>query len=162
MNRWGWAFIAGIFLLVACGQPQGPSSGPSAGEIRITMTEYKFQPDTIRVKAGQEVRLVLVNSGKKDHELMIGRKVMEMEGKPAGYQEDFFAGLHPQVSGEKLKQEEEEEEHAGFMVALEPGGTATIVFTVPADRVGEWEIGCFEEDGVHYQEGMKGKFIVER
>lgn len=161
MKRWGWVLIGGLLLLAACGPQQGTTSGAAGGEIRITMTEYKFQPDTIRVKAGQEVRLVLVNAGKKNHELMIGRNVMEMEGKPAGYHEDFFAGLHPQVSGEKLVQEEEEE-HAGFMVALEPGGTATVVFTVPADRAGEWEIGCFEEDGVHYQEGMKGKLIVER
>lgn len=142
-------------LLIGCAQPAGPV------EIRITMNEYKFEPDTIRVKAGQEVRLVLVNAGRRDHELMIGRNVRS--GNPAGYHTDFFAGLSPQVSGEKIKKEEEEAEaHAGFMVALEPGGRATLVFTVPADRVGEWEMGCFEENGSHYLSGMKGKLVVER
>jgi len=146
-------------LLIGCAQPAGPV------EIRITMNEYKFEPDTIRVKAGQEVRLVLVNAGRRDHELMIGRNVMRnvRSGNPAGYHTDFFAGLSPQVSGEKIKKEEEEAEaHAGFMVALETGGWATLVFTVHADRVGEWEMGCFEENGSHYLSGMKGKLVVER
>lgn len=160
MKRWieglGWILAVGM-LLLGCARPAGPA------EIRITMSEFKFEPDTIRVKAGQEVRLVLVNVGQRDHELMIGRNVMEMGGNPAGYHKDFFAGLSPQVSGEKIKKEEEEAEaHAGFMVALEPGGRATVVFTVPADRVGEWEMGCFEENGSHYLSGMKGKLIVER
>jgi hypothetical protein len=26
--------------------------------------------------------------------------------------------------------------------------------------VGEWEIGCFSLDGVHYTSGMKGTIIV--
>jgi uncharacterized cupredoxin-like copper-binding protein len=26
--------------------------------------------------------------------------------------------------------------------------------------VGEWEIGCFSQDGVHYDAGMKGTFVV--
>jgi uncharacterized cupredoxin-like copper-binding protein len=26
--------------------------------------------------------------------------------------------------------------------------------------VGEWEMGCFEQDGVHYDAGMKGTLVV--
>jgi hypothetical protein len=26
--------------------------------------------------------------------------------------------------------------------------------------LGEWEMGCFELDGVHYDQGMVGTFIV--
>ena len=48
----------------------------------------------------------------------------------------------------------------GFMVQLKPGGKATIRFTVPANRAGQWEMGCFAEDGQHYTEGMKGSFVV--
>lgn len=50
----------------------------------------------------------------------------------------------------------------GFMVQLKPGGKATIRFTVPPDRTGQWEMGCFAEDGQHYTEGMKGSFVVRR
>ncbi len=58
------------------------------------------------------------------------------------------------------------EAHAGLMVMIDPrmipsGDTTTITFTVPEDKVGEWEIGCFQERGQHYDDGMRAKFIVE-
>lgn len=39
-------------------------------------------------------------------------------------------------------------------------GMTVIEFTVPEDRVGEWEMGCFEDKGTHYDDGMRGKVIV--
>jgi len=56
--------------------------------------------------------------------------------------------------------------HAGIMFMIDPnmvpsGEVTTITFTVPEDRVGEWEIGCFQERGQHYDDGMRGTFIVE-
>jgi hypothetical protein len=48
-----------------------------------------------------------------------------------------------------------------FMVAIPRGGQdATLTFTVTEEMVGEWEIGCFTDRGVHYPQGMAGKFIV--
>jgi hypothetical protein len=35
-----------------------------------------------------------------------------------------------------------------------------VTFTVTEEMVGEWEIGCFLLEGVHYDSGMVGKFIV--
>jgi hypothetical protein len=26
--------------------------------------------------------------------------------------------------------------------------------------VGEWEIACFEDDGTHYEDGMRGTLVV--
>lgn len=62
-----------------------------------------------------------------------------------------------------------EEGHHGAMVMLEPGdpvagepGQVSIIeFTVPAEKVGVWEIGCFQEAGQHYEDGMRGTLIVE-
>ncbi|HID54856.1 MAG TPA: hypothetical protein EYP41_22810 [Anaerolineae bacterium] len=56
--------------------------------------------------------------------------------------------------------------HAGIMFMVDPemvqhGEVTTITFTVPEDRVGEWELGCFQEQGQHYDDGMRAKFIVE-
>ncbi|NKQ37166.1 MAG: hypothetical protein HF973_16315 [Chloroflexi bacterium] len=58
------------------------------------------------------------------------------------------------------------EAHAGIMFMVDPqmvqsGEVTTITFTVPEDRVGEWELGCFQERGQHYDDGMRAKFIVE-
>jgi uncharacterized cupredoxin-like copper-binding protein len=159
VKRWIGGLMIGILAwgIAACGGPAGPAAPGPSGEIRITMSEYKFQPSAIQVKAGQEVRLVLVNAGKKTHELLIGRGVKTEEGKPAGYQENLFASIQVQVSGENF--EYEEDEHA---VVVKPGGKATIVFTVPEGWSGElvWEMGCFEDNGVHYEEGMKGQLTI--
>lgn len=52
-------------------------------------------------------------------------------------------------------------EDMGVMVVRAPTETATITFTVTEASIGEWEIGCFEEDGAHWDDGMKGTIIVE-
>lgn len=196
MRRQSALFVAsvglGLFLL------GGPAvSGQEAGrKIRISMTEYKFSPARITLRAGERVTLMLVNEGgkKKEHELMVGRGVKKggpFQDRPDGYGADFFGGLAVEVgeargvselmAGEArvmgkhgmgmtkgmepmkgMGQGGHGEGHRGFMVELKPGGVATLSFTVPADKAGTWEMGCFSEDGQHYQEGMKGAWEVTK
>jgi hypothetical protein len=48
------------------------------------------------------------------------------------------------------------------MVVLKPGSEpVTLIFTVPAGKAGEWQMGCFENDGAHWDLGMQGKWIVQ-
>ena len=67
---------------------------------------------------------------------------------------------------------QDEEAHAedeGGMVLLEPGAPGSseagqfsvMEFTVPDDAVGTWVIGCFQEAGQHYEDGMSATLIVE-
>lgn len=154
--------LAGVLLFAACAQ-----STPEPVTYTIEMSEYAFNPDTIEVQVGQQVTLNLVNNGVLEHEIMFGRDVMMMDNHPNGYQEDMFemAGVEPEVMmmEEMEAMGEEEEGHSGFMVHLpETGSEASITFTATEDMVGEWEMGCFELDGVHYTSGMVGKFIVTR
>lgn len=161
-----WILVGPLMLglfLGAC----APGGQPGAQAITITMEEYRFEPNTVQVKAGQEVRLTLVNKGKEPHELMIGRTLVAHEGRPAGFAQDFFEGITVKAErggkpiDVKELMEEEEEAH-GFMVVLEPGEEpVTIIFTIPSNKVGEWEMGCFESDGSHWQLGMHGKWIVQ-
>lgn len=154
----GFVFLGIVALmLVAC-------AGGTTEQVSydINMTEYAYAPDSLQFKVGQEVTLNLTNSGQLQHEIMFGRDVMMMDNRPVGYQVDMFeiAGVEPQVSQVGEPEEEEVEMHEGFMVALPKGGTATIKFTVTNEMVGEWEMGCFEQDGVHYDAGMKGTVTV--
>jgi plastocyanin len=59
--------IAAVFLLAACG-----SGGPSqpAGSIKVTMTEFAFNPSSITTTHGKVV-FFLVNSGSAAHDLLI-------------------------------------------------------------------------------------------
>jgi uncharacterized cupredoxin-like copper-binding protein len=150
----------GLFFVACARKPPEPVS------FTIEMSEYAYEPDTIEVKAGQEVTLELVNVGQLAHELMIGRGVMMMENRPSGYQTDMFTsvGVEPEVMMMEGMAEEgghEEEGHTGFMVLLDKSGDkATMTFTATQGMVGEWEMGCFEQEGVHYDAGMVGTFIV--
>lgn len=157
--------LTAALMLTACAQ-----STPEPVTYTIEMSEYAFTPDTIEVQAGQQVTLNLVNRGALEHEIMFGRNVMMMDNHPNGYQTDMFeeTGVEPAVmmmasmeEGDHEDEGHEEEGHSGFMVLLpESGAEATLSFTATPEMVGEWEMGCFELEGVHYTSGMVGKFIV--
>ena len=155
-------FTALILSLTACAR-----ATPLPATFTIEMTEYSFNPASLEFKAGQQVTLELVNLGQLQHEIMFGRNVMRMDNRPSGYQVDLFAagGVEPVVNvieAGQMTEEEEEEEHEGLMVVLGTGGRATMTFTVSNDMVGEWEMGCFEQEGVHYDAGMHGPVMITR
>jgi len=149
-------------LLAAC----GGAATPEPVNINIEMSEFAYSPNQIELQVGQEATFTLVNTGALEHEIMIGRDVMMMDDHPSGYQVDMFKSAHvePTVTMDMsmdMDEDPEEEGHEGFMVHLPVGSeTATMTFTVTKDMVGEWEIGCFEQDGVHYTAGMVGTLVV--
>jgi uncharacterized cupredoxin-like copper-binding protein len=156
-----------VLLLAACagGQPESVTK-PEPVKYTLEMTEFAFQPNELQAKVGQEVTFELVNSGALEHEFMVGRDVKMTNSRPDGYEQDMFAAANtePVVMGgqeESMDMNDHGSEHAGFMVIVPNGSEkATVTFTATDDMVGEWEIGCFSQDGVHYDAGMKGKFVV--
>lgn len=163
----GLLLAATVLILAACaGRPPQSSTQLEPVIYRMEMTEFAFQPAELQAKVGQEVTIELVNSGALEHELMIGREVKMNGSRPDGYQQDLFAAAHtePVVMGGKedsTDMSSHGSEHSGFMVILPTGSEkATVTFTATEDMVGEWEIGCFSQQGVHYDAGMKGKLVV--
>ena len=159
--------IVMALILTACSS----SSSPKPLEQTIELSEFQFSPNNLEFQVGQEVTLHLVNVGALGHEFMIGRDVVMEDGQPAGYKTDMFqsANVEPEVTMKEGSQSdndmnmegEEEHDHAGFMVDVPPGDDEyTITFTVTEDMVGTWEIGCFDQNGVHYTAGMVGTLTV--
>lgn len=167
--------------------------------IEVTMSEWSFSPDPLRIPAGIPVTLVVRNDGKIAHELMAGRNVHDasafeqdlwdhvdvetaggstaMAGMPgmegmegmaeAGHQEaeskaepGHGAGGHAEAAGGGQGNDGHADggDH-GTMVMVNPGETAFMTFTLPADRAGEWNLACFVPS--HYEAGMHGQLIVE-
>lgn len=158
-------YVAGIFTALILFLAACSGDAPQAVSFDIDMAEYSYSPERLDLKVGQEVTLNLSNSGQLQHEIMVGREMMKADNRPAGYVEDMFeaGGVEPEVTqvGEpELEPGQEEMMHSGFMVALPPGGTATITFSVTEGMLGDWEMGCFEQDGVHYDAGMIGAVSV--
>ncbi len=154
-------FLIGLFVLTACSR-----STPEQVRYTIEMNEYSFIPSTIEARVGQEVILEFINKGKLSHEVMFGQEVVKVNQRPRGYKTDMFktGGIKPQVTylrGKPPSLSEEHEEHSGFMLVLSQiDDSAMIKFIVTKNMIGEWEMGCFEQDGVHYDAGMKGIFLV--
>lgn len=157
------AFAVWLALAVVSCAPKPP---PEPVTFTIEMSEYAFKPDTIRVRVGQEVTLNLVNKGQLLHEIMFGQGLVRANNRPNGYDKDLFAtaGVMPTVTGGKVVEDSQHEHsHGGFMLMLpNTDDQATIQFVVTEEMLGTWEMGCFEQDGVHYDAGMKGKLIVEK
>jgi plastocyanin len=59
--------VAALVLLAGCG---GGGASQPAGSIKVTMTEFKFDPPTITAPSGKLV-FYLVNAGTTSHDLII-------------------------------------------------------------------------------------------
>lgn len=68
-SRFGAGVLAvlAVAALAACG---GGGSSQPAGSIKVTLSEFKFDPSSIDAKAGK-VTLFLVNSGSAGHDLVV-------------------------------------------------------------------------------------------
>ncbi|MBI2486775.1 MAG: hypothetical protein HYW01_07430 [Deltaproteobacteria bacterium] len=77
-------------------------------------------------------------------------------GMSKSFEKDFFEGIkvaYTEEGGKFMKIPGH-----GTMVTLKPGGRATLTFTPPTDRKGEWITACFVPG--HYEAKMKEKVII--
>ena len=189
--------VSFLLLLAACKRHD------ESNTIQIMTGDFYFKPAAIELKAGQEIKIELVNEGNIEHEFMVGRGVktedthahgemhegmeennetsemghehngemhhpegmQDMQGMNSahagasrGFDEDFFSVIDVKSETENGAEFMRMPGH-GTMVLLKPHGKAIITFTVPTDRIGEWEMACFIPG--HYEAMMRGKVIVK-
>jgi len=126
---------AGIWLTMPV---QAHRSDLISKNIEIVMSEFSF---TVTggmpiLKPGDVVRFKIKNTGKVRH--------------------DFHMGKDPNAKDEKYNTSPFE---PFDMLELDAGSTADLTLTVP-DKVGDWEIGCFQAG--HYGAGMKLAFKIAK
>jgi uncharacterized cupredoxin-like copper-binding protein len=156
---------------------------PAAGDavvVEVDMRDHAFSPTALRIPAGQPVTLVFRNSGSVDHEFMAGRGVSEgdfeldlfegidvaiepgMEAMMPDHHDDPDTLPHDHGADDDHRAAVHDHDHGqadhGTMASVEPGRRATMSFTLPADRRGEWEMACFFPN--HYERGMHGSLSV--
>ncbi len=158
-------FLGMAFLLILSGvasvsmrQAFGDEFDPY---IRVLMGDHFYEVkgndrgSPLRVKAGQVFWIVLKNNGEYEHHVSWGRNLIDKGNYYDGYKENLLENVQVKIIGEKFE-----------LVAnglpdfyLHPGQEAELEMTLPAEVIGEWEMGCFISP--HYQNGMHLKFIVE-
>ncbi|PSC02391.1 copper resistance protein [Alsobacter soli] len=125
------------------GEPGDPRK-PVAKTVEVGMHEHedatmKFVPDRVEVKRGEQVRFVLKNHGKADHEFMLdsiehnARHKIAMEKNP-----DME---HDDPNGKRLA----------------PNGSNEIVWRFT--KAGTFEFACLIPG--HYESGMHGLVVVK-
>ncbi len=118
----------------ACGA--GGTEKKAARKVTVEMRDIAFDPDVLEVKAGETVDFTFRNTGRAEHEAVIGdEKVQESQegGDMTGH-----AGGHK--GSEKVPR-----------VVLSPGKTGKLTYTF--DQQGEILIGCHVP--THWKAGMK-------
>jgi len=152
-------------------------SQPSIREIKLEAWDFGYNGQTggptIRMKAGEPIRIILINKGGVEHEFM-----------PVKDKDGFLKKIHDTVAELQTKglDEDEIEHHheiheiheensLGVIVDdephddvdVEPGEEVT--FMLKIDTPGTYSYLCAEFDGtfpdVHADRGMSGKLIVE-
>ena len=121
----------------AIGEP-GKAAGVTR-TVKIDMTDaMRFTPSSIDAKQGETIRLVIKNSGKVKHELVLGT---EKELKE-----------HYEV----MKKFPEMEHDDPNMVTVAPGKTGEVIWKFT--KAGKIDFACLQPG--HYDAGMKGAVAV--
>ena len=126
----------------AAGAPGDPNKPARTVEVMMKETDdgkMLFVPDQVEAKRGEQIRFLLKNVGKVDHEFMLdslernAKHKMEMQKNP-----DME---HDDPNGKRLA----------------PGGTSEIVWRF--SKAGIFEFACLIPG--HYESGMHGKAVVK-
>jgi uncharacterized cupredoxin-like copper-binding protein len=132
------ALVALALVAAACGgsaDKDTDSSGAEPRTINVEMRDIAYEPATITVPAGEEVRLVFHNGGRVDHEAFIGD-----DREQADHAAEMKDGGAMHHGG-----------GAGDAITVEPGKTASLTHTF--EEGDEVLIGCHQPG--HFAAGMK-------
>ncbi len=114
-------------------------AAPPMKEVRIEVDDtMRFSPATWEAQAGEPIRIILVNKGKVDHELVIGS-----EKEIIAHAKEMAS---PGAKGH----------HHTNEVSAKPGQQSELVWTFK--KPGQYAMACFEPG--HYEAGMKGVINV--
>jgi uncharacterized cupredoxin-like copper-binding protein len=127
----------------AAGEPGDPKK-PIVRTVEVTMQEADhakmlFNPDRIEVKRGEQVKFVLKNVGKVDHEFMLDSVANNAKHKVAMEQNPDME--HDDPNGKRLA----------------PSASNEIVWRFT--KAGTFEFACLIPG--HYESGMKGTVVVK-
>lgn len=131
-----------IAVLVIGPWPDGPTRPDGDGTIEVVVDRYRFEPSEIVIPSGEPVTLRFVNRNDFIYHLTFGRELVETDGTPSGFEKDLFAGVTAQAEP-PAAWEPPTEGFDAVTVDLYEESTSELVVTLPADRAGTWEAGCF-------------------
>lgn len=130
----------------------------AAQTVQVSMSEMKFSPMNITLKAGQTATLTITNTGKVVHELQAyttPKVAPKTEAAWDAYMQKntvWLASKDARLTvGGKVRK------GRFFEVELQPGEKGVLTFT--PSHTGTFELACHKPG--HYEGGMKGTLTVK-
>ena len=135
--------LVGLLILAACSPQSGQAPEDSAGpiEVKVSMTDFAFEPSQTEFKTGVTYRFVVTNDGQVPHEIMIMPMLTDID-----------------TSGMDMHEFDEMALMAIEADDLPAGATQMMEYTFegPADNL---EFACRVPG--HYEAGMRLPIMVE-
>ncbi|MDF0732421.1 cupredoxin family protein [Pseudomonas entomophila] len=136
----------------AFGEPAPASKATRS--VDVVLKDIAFEPKSLKVKAGETIRFVIVNQGQLAHEFNLGEKAMHVEHQKEmaamqGMDHASMVGMdHGQMGHGHA---------AGNTVLVQPGQRADLTWTFR--KSAPIEFACNVPG--HYQAGMVGDLTIE-
>ena len=128
--------------------------------VEVVLKDIAFEPQSLKVKAGETVRFVLVNKGQLPHEFNLGDKAMHAEHQKemiAMQGKLFTAGMNHDGMDHGQMNHGDHGHDAGNTVLVQPGQRAELTWTFRQSA--PIEFACNVPG--HYQAGMVGPLTIE-
>lgn len=149
-----------ILLVVLIPEPTRAGHPDAEGRLEIELAIRDFEPNQLVLPAGEPLTLTFVNHSDVGHTFAFGRGTVEQSGHPAAPEEDMLEGVAVEADPfAALVAPTEEHPWTAFDVGMDE--TVTLQFTIPEDRTGDWELGCFTARGCYYEGGFRADVTVE-
>jgi len=128
--------------------------------VEVVLKDIAFEPQSLKVKAGETVRFVLINKGQLPHEFNLGDKAMHAEHQKemiAMQGKLFTAGMNHGGMDHGQMNHGDHGHDAGNTVLVQPGQRAELTWTFRQSA--PIEFACNVPG--HYQAGMVGPLTIE-
>lgn len=129
--------------------------------ISIVMSDNFYEPESVRIKAGETIRFVVQNKGAFVHEFNVGTPDMHIAHQPEMLMMVQHGVLKPNAIDQEAAKAMQVSMGHGMhsdpnSVLLEPGETGEVIWTFPTSGDIEIEFACNVPG--HYESGMLGRF----
>jgi len=128
--------------------------------VEVVLKDIAFEPQSLKVKAGETMRFVLINKGQLPHEFNLGDKGMHAEHQKemiAMQGKLFTAGMNHDGMDHGQMNHGDHGHDAGNTVLVQPGQRAELTWTFRQSA--PIEFACNVPG--HYQAGMVGPLTIE-
>ncbi|MFO7779288.1 MAG: hypothetical protein R6V28_13140 [Nitriliruptoraceae bacterium] len=153
------AAVAAVAVLVfVLTGPDEARPGPD-GVVSVAIEGTEFIPSRLVLPAGEPITLEFENRNDFIHHLAVGRSLQQTE-EGAEFSQDLLAGVSAEADPERAWLPPTEE-FDNVTLVLPEETTVTYELTLPEDRAGTWEVGCFVGRGCDARLLESAEVVVE-